>query len=227
MPVIGTTDGTGGGYTLSASGNVQGGTVINAGNIDTTIGPIKNDLALTTIADNVGETVIGSKIVTNDGTGAVTTDRVGVEKALSAGTLAFTPDKDGTRSEIFIIRGVTTKLSNVALSAESNRLVGNHNDGTVKDWIYGNIASNSGTFSNPNNTYDVLAAPSTDITPNFTHASDGVDGSFTFVNPADGSVAVTTEIFPTRAVPGELTYHHGAAGGPTTDEYKSKEAFES
>ena len=35
MPIIGTTDGTGGGYTLSASGNVQGGTEVNAGNIDT------------------------------------------------------------------------------------------------------------------------------------------------------------------------------------------------
>jgi len=227
MPIIGTTDGTGGGYTLAASGNVQGGTVVNAGNIDTGVGVIKNDLALVTIADNVGETVTGSKVVANDGTGAVTTDRAGVQKAMSAGTLAFTPDKDGTRSETFIIRGVTTKLSNVALSSESNFLVGDHNDGTVKDWIYGNITSNSGTFSNPNNTYNVLAVPSTDITPNFTHASEGVAGSFTFVNPADGTDAVATEIFPSRAVPGELTYHHGAASGPTTDEYKSKESAES
>tara|TARA_R110000796_G_scaffold228892_1_gene346126 strand:- start:1039 stop:1722 length:684 start_codon:yes stop_codon:yes gene_type:complete len=227
MPIIGTTDGTGGGYTLSASGNVQGGTVINAGAIDTSVGVIKNDLALVTTADNVGETVIGSKVVTNDGTGAVTTDRAGVQKALSGGTLAFTPDKDATRSEVFVIRGVTTKLSNVALSAESSRLVGDHNDGTVKDWIYGNITSNSGNFSNANNTYNVLAVPSTDITPNFTRGSEGVAGSFTFVNPADGTDAVASEIFPSRAVPGELTYHHGAAGGPTTDEYKSREDAES
>ena len=35
------------------------------------------------------------------------------------------------------------------------------------------------------------------------------------------------EIAPSKAVPGELTYFFGALGDPTTDEYKSQEAFES
>lgn len=224
MATIGTTDGTGGGWTLADSGNVQGGTVVSAGNIDTSVGVIKNDLALVTIADNVGETVIGSKVVVNDGTGAATTDRVGIAKALSAGTLAFSPHPTGTRSETFVIRGVTTKLNGVALSDERNYLMGGHNDGTVKDWIAGNILATSGNFSNPNHTYDALAAPSTNINPNFTRDAGG--GSYTLFN-TDGTVAVTSEIFPSRSVPGELTYHFGALGKPTTDEYKAKNAFES
>ena len=48
----------------------------------------------------------------------------------------------------------------------------------------------------------------------------------TFVNPADGTAAVASEIFPSRAVPGELTYHFGGVNKATTDEYKSKEAYE-
>ncbi len=47
------------------------------------------------------------------------------------------------------------------------------------------------------------------------------------VNPADGTAAVATEIFPTRALPGELTYHFGGLGKPTTDEYKAKDEYES
>ena len=78
--------------------------------------------------------------------------------------------------------------------------------------------------------FDVLAAPSTDITPNFTNADIDVSSKtanvMTFVNPADGTAAVASEIFPSRAVPGELTYHFGGVNKATTDEYKSKEAYE-
>jgi hypothetical protein len=43
----------------------------------------------------------------------------------------------------------------------------------------------------------------------------------------DGSTAATDDAAtPTRAVPGELTYHFGALGRPTTDEYKARDSFE-
>lgn len=227
MPIIGATDGSGGGW-VTASGKNDGGTLIGAGNVDTGIGPIKNDLAITTIADKFDD-ITGSKVVSNDGTGAATTDRAGVDKAVSGGTLAFTPTTTGTRSEEFVIMGVSTKIGGVANAQLTSSRA--HNDGLIKGGVSKQIiASQSGTFSNDGNTYDVMAAPSTDITPNFAHhnAADyhTVNATATFVNPADGSAAVASEIFPSRAVPGELTYHFGAAGGPTTDEYKAKDAFE-
>lgn len=242
MPVIGATDGSGGGW-VTASGNNNGGTLIGAGDIDTDIGPVKNDLAITTIADKFDD-VTGSKVVANDGTGAVTTDRAGVDKAVSGGTLAFTPDKDGTRSEIFIMRGVTTKIggqtssdvralnagSSYAASAGITRasIPSNYAEGVAAGSSgvrLGVIVSNSGAFHNTNHTFNVLARPSTDITPAFVKDSDGVASAFTQFN-TDGTVAVKSEIFPSRSVPGELTYHFGAAGGPTTDEYKAKDTFE-
>ena len=174
-------------------------------------------------------TAIGSKIVSNDGTGASTTDRHGVGKAVSGGTLAFTPATTGTRSEEWVVMGVSTKIGGVANSQLTSSRT--HNDGLVKQGVSEQlIASQSGTFSNDGNTYDVMAVPSTDITPNFAHhnASDyhTVNATATFVNPADGTVAVGSEIHPSRSVPGELTYHFGHASGPITDEYKAKDAFE-
>jgi hypothetical protein len=47
------------------------------------------------------------------------------------------------------------------------------------------------------------------------------------VNPADGTPAVATEIAPSQAVPGELTYFFGELAVATTDEYKSKIVAES
>jgi hypothetical protein len=226
MAVIGTTDGTGGGW-VTASGRNDGGTAIGIGNVDATVGPIKNDLAIATIADDFGAS-IGSKIVSNDGTGAVTTDRVGVAKAVSGGTLAFQPATTGTRSEEWVIMGVSTKIGGVANSQLTSSRT--HNDGTVRDHIHDTILAGSGGFSNPGNAFDMLAVPSTNITPNFTphSASYQTDtaNQYTMFN-TDGTVAVSSEIFPTRTLPGELTYHFGGLGKPTTDSYKAKNAFES
>lgn len=212
------------GWTIADSGKPDGATVIGAGNIDTTLGPVNNDLGINTLADNVGVRQVGSKVVSNDGTGAITTDRAGVGKAVSAGTLAFVPDPTGTRSETFVIRTVTTKLSDVANTAlQVNGTIG---DGRY-DNTHGIIISSSGNFAA--GSFDAMAVPSTNLRPNFTKDDEGdfANGSYTFINPADGTVAVATEIFPTLTLPGELTYHFGGLGKPTTDGYKPKNAFES
>ena len=232
MPVIGATDGSGGGW-VTASGNNNGGVAVGVNHDhdqDSGSRNMSSGVPIVDFADKFDD-VTGSKVVTNDGTGAATTDRAGQQKALSGGTFAFTPSATGTRSETFVIRGVTTKLSGAAMKTEAGPVLnGNFNNGTVKDGIHGTIIGGSGAFANPNNTYNKLARPSTNIKPNFTHssASANVDTGlkYTMVNPADGSVAVATEIFPTLAVPGELTYHFGHANGPITDEYKAKNAFE-
>jgi hypothetical protein len=210
------------GWTLADSGKPNGATAIGVGNIDTTSGPVNNDLAIATVADNFGA-AIGSKIVENGGSGSLTTDRAGVAEARGdlLGTLAFNPSPTGTRSETFIIQGFTTKISNVANTAIQGGTVG---DGTY-DNTHGTIKSGSGTFAA--GSFNALATPSTNIRPTYTREDeDVVDTSYTFKNPADGTPAVATEIFPTRAVPGELTYHFGGLAKPTTDEYKAKDEEE-
>ena len=172
---------------------------------------------------------IGSKIVANDASSeAATLDRVGVAKAVSGGTLAFTPATTGTRSEEWVVMGVSTKIGGVANSQLTSSRT--HNNGVIKQGVSEQIiASQSGTFSNPNNSFDAMATPSTDITPNFAHHTVSYNTfahTATFVNPADGSAAVASEIHPSRSVPGELTYHFGHASGPITDEYKPKDEFE-
>ena len=73
--------------------------------------------------------------------------------------------------------------------------------------------------------FDMLARPSTEIVPGRTKGT-GAGNSNAFQNTTDTTVAVTTEIAPSRAVPGELTYHFGGLGAPTTDEYKAKDSNE-
>lgn len=217
------------GWTNAASGNVIGGTAIGIGH-DHVGGTaaMSSGLQLEQIADDRGA-AIGSVVVTNDGDTAATTDRAGVGKAVSGGTLAFNPnalDKRDDRSETWIMRGVTTKLSDVDNTV---LLGGNVGDGSY-DNIHGTIQASSGSFSNPNHSYDMLARPSTNIRPNFTRQEGGQ--SHTLQNTTDTTVAEVGEIFPTRAVPGELTYHFGGLGKPTnvndgTDvNYKAKDSNE-
>ena len=208
------------GWTFAASGVNNGGTAIGIGNTGVT--PLSNDLAIMTIADDVGG-VIGSVVAANDGTGAATTDRVGVGKAVSGGTLAFNPnarDKRDDRSETWVMKSVTTKLSDVANTALLGGTIG---DGTY-DNIHGTIQASSGSFSNSAHSYNMLARPSTNITPNFTPQDGGE--SHTLQNTTDTTVAVASEVFPTLSVPGELTYHFGGLGKPTTDAYKARNSGE-
>ena len=73
----------------------------------------------------------------------------------------------------------------------------------------------------------MLAVPSTQRVPGRTKGSDAGSAS-TFAAPDTGGSASLTDasITPTRAVPGELTYHFGGVAKPTTDEYKAKDSFE-
>jgi len=218
--LVGTTGDTQAQGWIMDSGINNGATIIQAGN--TGVGPITKDLGINTIADNLGVRLVGSKIVSNDGTGAATTDRAGVQKvADTAGGLAFNPSgssSDATRSETFIMQGVTTALGATASTAiKGGTRIG---DG-IPALAYPITHRALGTSG----TYNMYARPSTDITPNFTKGG-GAGTVVTYQNTTDTTVAVTGEIFPTRAVPGELTYHFGGQGKPTTDEYKAKDSFE-
>ena len=218
------------GYDVSNSGVADGGTIIKAGN-KASDSPITNDLSVNTLADNLGERRIGSKVVANAGTGAATTDRVGVSGAIAANVADGAVLGFNASATQWVMQGgnVTTTLAgsaNTRLASPAREIVnsdGGSNDVATKvgrtkitDRLIGSKADEA---------FDIYAVPSTNIVPGRTKGSNAGNAS-TMVNPADGTAAVAAEIAPSKALPGELTYHFGALGDPTTDEYKSKEAFE-
>ena len=210
------------GWTIEDSGVVNGGAVVMAGN--TGVSPITKDMDINTLADNLGDRAVGSKVLGNVGTGGATTDRVGI-----SGVVDSTVNTDGksiafnASATQWVIRGVSDTLG-----GNSNTAIRQFG-GTVGDGTYDNI---QGTIadrligSKADEAFDVMARPSTQIVPGRTKGSNAGNAT-TMVNPADGTAAVATEIFPTRALPGELTYHFGGLGKPTTDEYKAKDEYES
>lgn len=204
----------------STSTKNDGASLAQAGNADTTTGPITNSVTLISMADDFG-TSVGSKVVANDGTGAATTDRVGVAKALSGGTLAY----DATATQ-WIMRGggVTSTLSNVATTALDTTAA--NWKGVVRDGVHDLITTRQ--LGTGGGTFDMYAKPSTDITPNFTKGA-GAGTVVNYVAPSGtgGHTGADNAATPTRSVPGELTYHFGGLAAPTTDEYKAKDAFES
>jgi hypothetical protein len=208
---------SGAGDVAVGTGEVKdGGSIFQAGNADTTTGPISNAVTIVGTVDDLRD--VGAKVVANDGTGAATTDRVGVAKALSGGTLAY----NATASQ-WVMRGggVTSTLSNVATTALDTTAA--NWKGVVRDGVHELLTTRRlGT-----QVFDIYATPSTDITPNYTKGAGAGTAQTYHDGLAASGVATDNAATPTRSVPGELTYHFGGLAAPTTDEYKAKDAFES
>ena len=214
------------GYDVKLSGINDAGTLVHAGT-PASDSPIQSVLTADELADDQG-TSHGSKVVANDGTGANTTDRAGVAKAVSGGTLAYSA---GPTEWVMQGGNVTTTLGGVAndlLIGGQRDYAGDLNDDAtevartkIKDVKQGLYSSRG---------FNMLARPSTNINPN--RSGSGTDGKgtgagspFTFTNPADGTAAVAAEIAPSRSVPGELVYRDGSAE-PVQDDYKASNAAE-
>ena len=211
----------GGAYSAASVKN-NAGTIVKGG---TPAGdsPIQNVKSEADLADDRGES-FGSKVVANDGTGGSTTDRAGVTKAVSGGTLAY----QASATE-WVVRGgnVSTTLGGVA----NTQLIGGARDysGQINDdatEVARTKISDRLVGSKADEAFDIYARPSTNIVPGRTKGSNAGVPSV-FVNPADGTDAVASEIAPSNAVPGELTYHFGALAVATTDDYKAKDVAES
>jgi hypothetical protein len=216
MATVQVTDGSS--AVTSSSTNNNNGTIVNAGNTAAD-GPITSVIRLDQLADDRGES-FGSKVVANDGTGAATTDRVGIAKAVSGGTLAF--EANATQ---WVMKGgnVSTTIGGVANTV----LAGGGSDYNGAFSTRSSInAINSTRRLGSGATFNIFAAPSTQITPGFTKGS-GAGNVQNYVQADDGSTAASDNAAaPTRSVPGELTYRVGAPN-PTTDEYKAKNVYES
>jgi len=184
-----------------------------------TAGVVKQ-LGINTLADDRGQS-FGSKVVINDGTGANTTDRVGVSGATAAGTLAY--NAPANRWIMYGV-GVTTNLNTISNNAIYT--AGASWNGRQENFltaISGTMLYGSGTL----NTFDFYADPNGTINPNFTKAGNAGSRS-NFARPSGiGQVPTNAaDYFPTRAVPGELTYRFGGAT-PVLADYKAKDSFES
>lgn len=221
MSTVQVTDGSS--AVTSSSTKNDGGAIILGGN-PAANSPITKNLNLNELdtMGNVNE--YGSKVVSQTGT---TGDFAGVQTVKSGGTggLAYNVDpRVGDRNFIILQAGDSAgKINNDAstvLTIPNSEYGLEGERETIKPVIDTRLFG-----SGVDNSFNVLARPSTDMVPGRTRGATAGDQS-TFVNPADGTDAVTTEIKPTRSVPGELTYHFGGLGKATTDEYKSKESFE-
>jgi hypothetical protein len=211
---------------------VEGGTIAQAGNLDVTEAtgipdrPIKNQIALADMnADDDSDSLDqGSRVVSNDGTGASTTDRVGVAKAVTGGTLAFNPaPADRTASDPqFIIRGVSTSVggvSNTVLHSAGSHYPSNNTRTQERIKIQDRVLG-SGELLDIN----VEARPSTEIHPERTKSAD-VGDRLTFHDPEADSAATVSAQESTRAIPGKLTYMFGGKLAKK-DQYKASDAYE-
>lgn len=218
MATVQVTDGSSA-VTTSSTKN-DNGTIVNAGNTVAS-GPITSVIRVDELAD-AGAEVVGSKVVANDGTGADTTDRAGVAKAVSGGTLAY-----NAGATEWVMRGgnVASTIGGVAntiLASAGADVAGAFT--ATRDNI-NEINSTRRLGTGPQ--FDVLEPAGTKITPGFTKGSSAGNAQ-NFVAPSGaGDVATTDEAAaPTRAVPGELTYRFGGPN-PQQDDYKAKNVFES
>ena len=206
--------------TAKGSGSTvnNGGTVLAAGTLGDS--PMTQVLNVNELYTNYA---YGSKVVSNDGTAD---DYAGVTTAASglSGGLAYFPNaQEGERNFLLKTAGDSAaKINNDATTLLS--IPGAEYAGVARDTIH-KVVSTKRIGSYASTSFDLLARPSTAMVPGRTKGS-GAGSTSNFVQ-MDGSTAATDDAAsPSRAVPGELTYHFGGLGKPTTDEYKARDSYE-
>jgi hypothetical protein len=203
---------------------VRGGTVVNAGTpasdspITETMNP--NELA-------TGGSDYGSKVLPNAATGDSFTDPAGVQKVKSGGTggLAYFPDhKAGERN--FIVKAAGDSAAKINNDATTLLTVpGAEYDGVGRDQIHAIFDTRQhGTYATAS--FNVLATPGSGVVPGRTIGTNAGSESNFVSTSGNFTYDVDDAATPTRAVPGELTYHFGGLGRPTTDEYKARDSNE-
>lgn len=201
----------------------DGGVVVNGGNI-VAGNPMTVNKSLVDMAD--GGTDYGSKVVAQAGGAG---DYAGVQAANSGGTggLAFFPNaQEGERN--FLIRAVGDADGNNKINNDASTLLTSPASEVqlrAVNTVHALVDTRRlGAYADAS--FDVLAKPSTDMVPGRTKGT-GAGADSNFVKVDDGSTAATDDAAsPTRAVPGELTYHFGGLAKPSTDEYKARDSYE-
>jgi hypothetical protein len=214
--------------TTTAKGS---GSTVNDGGTVLAAGTLSSDSPMTKVL-NVNELATGSeygsRVVANAGPSVVGyTDPAGLTTAKSAGTggLAYFPDAQaGERN--FILRAAGDSAARINNDATTLLTIpGSEYDGVGRETIH-KVVSTRRIGAYASTSFDILAVPSSGTVPGFTKGANSGSAS-NFVEVNDGSTSATDDAAsPTRAVPGELTYHFGGLGRPTTDEYKARDSYE-
>lgn len=207
--------------TAKGSGSTvnDGGTIVNAGAIaaDSRITKVIGVNELNTGSE------YGSKVLAKTGTSQ---DYAGVTTANSSGTggLAYYPNaQEGERNFLLRAGGDScAKINND--SSTLLTVVGSEFGKRTVNEVHSTVGTRRiGAYSDT--AFNVLARPSSAMVPGRTKGT-GAGNASNFVQ-MDGSTAATDDAAtPTRAVPGELTYHFGGLAQPTTDEYKARDSYE-
>lgn len=198
----------------------NGGTVVNGGTVEAGT-PITKNVNLNELTQSND---YGSKVVQNSAVSDGFSDPDGVTKAKTSGTFAYFPNaRTGERNFLLKTAGeASSKINNV----ESNLLniPGSHYAGVSRDSIHKTVkTSRVGEYATTK--FDMLAPVSSGVVPGRTRgANAGVSSTFVQKN---GSTAATDDAAsPTRAVPGELTYHFGGLAKPFSTTYKAQDSYE-
>ncbi len=204
--------------------NRNGGTVVHGGT-PASDSPINNNLILSTLADDVGQSY-GSKVIAQDGTGSQYTDKVGISGAvpgaITEGTTQLGYQANGTE---WVVQGgnVTTTLGGVA----NTLLIGGAADVHGADPLRGSTTQSSGTHLYGTVDIDVLAAPASGYNSFVTKSGNtGVASDFVRPSGAGDEASADAAANTTRAIPGELTYMFGGKN-PQSDDYKAQDSYES
>jgi hypothetical protein len=204
--------------TAKGSGSTvnNGGTIVGAGNLSSD-SPITKDIAVKDL--NTGSEY-GSKVVVNTATGAAFTDPQGVIKAKTDGVFAYTPP----RGENFLLRAAGDINAGKINGSSSTHLTvpGGASNVSIHKLV---TTRQLGTYATAS--FNVLATASSGVVPGRTKGT-GAGNLVEYVQVTDGTTAAIDDAAsPTRAVPGELTYHFGALARPFSDDYKAKDSAES
>jgi hypothetical protein len=214
-----TTTAKGSGSTKNDGGVILG---VNSADLDAN-SVISSGIGLNEV--NVGNEYV-SKVKSNDGgDGGLFEDPHGITTAKAAGTggLAYNQARD-ERNFIIKAAGDTAagKINNDASTLLT--IPGSQYDSVGQDSIHA-LVSTRRLGADASESFNVLAVPSSGVVPGRTKGANAGD-SQSYVQ-VDGSTAATDDAAsPSRSVPGELTYHFGGLGKPTTDEYKAKNSYE-
>jgi hypothetical protein len=197
----------------------NGGTVVAGGTlVDSPMTKVINTNEL-----NTG-TEYGSKVKEKVADGGEFSDPHGVIKAKESGTggLAYYPDPY-TQERNFLLRGAgdsASKINNDLVSFLN--VPGAQFAGVGQPTIHKLLTTRKlGVME-----YNVLALPSSGVVPGRVKGV-GAGDEVQYVSTTGNVPATDDAASPTRAVPGELTYHFGEVGNPTNDVYKAKDSAES
>jgi hypothetical protein len=193
----------------------NGGVVVQAGN---TSGTVVSNLAVKSLNSSTNN-AYGTKVITDTAVAPFDyTDPHGVIKAKTSGTFAYTPAA-GTN---FLLRAAGDNASKVNNSASTLLNI----PGGARTVSLNGLTKTTKVGTYATHKFDVLAVPSSGNFPGLTRGT-GAGSAAPYVQADDGSTTtnVDSATFPSRSVPGELTYMFGSKV-PKNDTYKAKSSYE-